>query len=108
MNKIIVDEEFKNKTNDKDINISLVFEKTPFYAESGGQVGDCGFVYDETDKLVAEISDTKVFNKIFVHYIGKLHSNLYSEKNYKLLIDVARREKKLEIIIPLHIYFINH
>ena len=45
------------------------------------------------DQLVAEISDTKVFNKIYVHYVGRLHSNLHSEKNYKLLIDVARREK---------------
>ncbi len=93
LNKIIIDDKFKKKTNNKDINISLVFEKTPFYAESGGQVGDCGFIYDEMDQLVAEISDTKVFNKIYVHYIGRLHSNLHSEKNYKLLIDVARREK---------------
>ena len=93
LKKIIIDDEYKNKTNNKDTNISLVFEKTPFYAESGGQVGDCGLIYDEMDKLVAEISDTKVFNKIYVHYIGRLYLNLYSEKNYKLKIDVARREK---------------
>jgi len=93
LNKIIIGDEFKNKTSNKDTNISLVFEKTPFYAESGGQVGDSGFIYDEMDKLVAEISDTKVFDKIYVHFIGRLHSNLHSEKNYKLIIDVARREK---------------
>ena len=93
LNKIIINDEFRNQANIKDVNISLVFEKTPFYAESGGQVGDCGFIYDENKELVAEISDTKVFNKIYVHYIGKLHSNLQSDKNYKLVIDIERREK---------------
>ena len=52
----------------------IVLAKTPFYAEMGGQVGDCGTlsVGDET----IEIYDTKRENGIGVHLTKKLPSNV--------------------------------
>ncbi|RFZ94564.1 alanine--tRNA ligase [Mucilaginibacter conchicola] len=51
----------------------LVLAETPFYAESGGQVGDTGVIttewYDETKgNLTFEVTDTKKENGLIIHY----------------------------------------
>jgi len=47
-----------------------IFEKTPFYAEGGGQVGDTGNLYTSEKKLVGKITDTKKLDgNIFLHYL---------------------------------------
>ncbi len=45
----------------------LVLDKTPFYAESGGQVGDTGWLKDKSGKVLALISDTQKEDKAIVH-----------------------------------------
>lgn len=52
----------------------LVFDRTPFYAESGGQVGDTGFIQQGNEKL--SIIDTKKENELIVHFADKLPSDL--------------------------------
>ncbi len=52
----------------------LVFDRTPFYAESGGQVGDTGFIKQGNEKL--SIIDTKKENELIVHFSDKLPSDL--------------------------------
>lgn len=49
--------------------IMLIFDKTPFYAESGGQVGDKGVILSANDKFDIKINDvTKSTGGLFVHH----------------------------------------
>jgi alanyl-tRNA synthetase len=50
----------------------IILERTPFYAESGGQVGDIGVISIGEDTLF-EVSDTQKQNDVFLH-IGHLRS----------------------------------
>jgi alanyl-tRNA synthetase len=48
----------------------VVLDKTPFYAESGGQVGDTGELIAGTDRI--KIIDTKKENDVVIHFAEKL------------------------------------
>lgn len=45
----------------------IILTKTPFYAESGGQIGDKGVI--QTDKFKAEVKDTVKKAEVFVHQV---------------------------------------
>jgi len=64
----------KLKQKNKEV-FQLVFDKTPFYAESGGQVGDIGYFESGGEKI--SIFDTKKENELIVHFTEKLPSNLH-------------------------------
>jgi alanyl-tRNA synthetase len=51
----------------------LVLDQTPFYAESGGQVGDTGVLESINEKVI--ITDTKKENGIFIHFTDRLPEN---------------------------------
>ncbi|HRH63470.1 MAG TPA: alanine--tRNA ligase [Bacteroidia bacterium] len=65
----------------------FVLSKTPFYAESGGQVGDTGIL--EIDGESIEITDTKKENGIIIHFGSKLP--LHPEGDVLAKINVSKR-----------------
>ncbi|PVA08251.1 alanine--tRNA ligase [Thalassorhabdomicrobium marinisediminis] len=69
--------------------VTLVFNQTPFYAESGGQVGDAGRM--KTDTGVAEITDTKKVGGLFLHMATVTEGTLQRGQGAELAVDHDRR-----------------
>jgi len=66
----------KIKSKDKE-QYQIVLEQTPFYAESGGQVGDTGNLYIRGNQI--QIVDTKKENDLIVHFADEISDNLEGE-----------------------------
>ncbi len=76
----------KVKAKDKEF-FQLVFDQTPFYAESGGQAGDKGTIVCGDEKIY--ITDTKKENNLTVHLANSLPTNV--EGVFTLTVDAQKR-----------------
>lgn len=68
--------------------IHLVLDKTPFYPEGGGQIGDTGFLTVGGEKIA--VLDTKKENNLVIHIVAQLPED--PQATVKATIDVAKRK----------------
>ena len=68
--------------------IQLVFDRTPFYGEMGGQVGDTGYIESESGERI-KIVDTVKENNLTIHIAEKLPSDCSG--SFRLVVDAKRR-----------------
>ena len=71
--------------------VDIVLDKTPFYAECGGQVGDSGII--ESENLKAEVLTTFKVNHLFVHRCQILNGEVIIGDSVFASIDAARRSE---------------
>ncbi len=64
---------YRKVSRKKETFFEVVLDKTPFYAESGGQVGDTGLLVSENETL--HVKDVKNENNLRVHYVAEEPKN---------------------------------
>ncbi len=69
--------------------VQIVVNQTPFYAESGGQVGDAGYL--RTDTGLAQITDTRKAAGVFLHVATVTEGTVLKGQPAKLEVDHKRR-----------------
>ncbi|MCA3485693.1 MAG: alanine--tRNA ligase [Rhodobacter sp.] len=71
--------------------VQIVVNQTPFYAESGGQVGDAGVI--RTDTGSAQITDTRKSAGIFIHIAQVTDGTILKGQPARLEVDHHRRTR---------------
>jgi len=59
--------------------LELITDKTSFYPEKGGQIGDKGFL--ENEKVKIKVFNTQIDEKGFIYHIGKIEKGVISDLN---------------------------
>ncbi len=77
------------ETLDGEGYVDVVLDKTPFYAECGGQVGDSGVIENESMKL--EVLTTFKVNKLFVHRCELVNGEIEIGASVEATVDRERR-----------------
>jgi alanyl-tRNA synthetase len=77
----------KVKSKNKEF-FQLVLDRTPFYAESGGQAGDKGWLLSVNDKI--NILDTKKENNLIIHIVEELPADV--SKIFTVKVDEEKRK----------------
>ncbi|KRN42104.1 alanyl-tRNA synthetase [Lactobacillus acetotolerans DSM 20749 = JCM 3825] len=86
---IVVDDKLVDTADGE--HAALIFDKTPFYAERGGQVADHGNIYNQDGELVAKVTDVQhAPNDQNLHFVD-IVLPLKKGQEYVLKIDQKRR-----------------
>ena len=86
---IVVDDKLVDKADGE--HATLIFDKTPFYAERGGQVADHGEILNQNGELVARVTDVQhAPNDQNLHFVDVILP-LEKGQEYVLKVDQKRR-----------------
>ena len=69
----------------------VILDRTPFYGESGGQVGDTGYIFSDSAKL--EVRDTTKAQGHHLHHVVVIEGELASGDEVKAAIDASLRTR---------------
>ncbi len=69
--------------------VQIVLNQTPFFAESGGQIGDTGVIKTETG--VAKVTDTKKVAGVYIHFATVAEGEIAKGQGAVLTVDHSRR-----------------
>lgn len=86
---LIKDGKISDSLEEGDI-AEIILDKTPFYAESGGQVGDTGIIKNEN--FEAEVLNTTKFNDLVIHKVQINTGEAKTGEKVSACIDEARRK----------------
>ena len=79
---------YRRVTSKGKTTYQLVFDQTPFYGNSGGQIGDTGYIESANEKV--DIIATEKENGLIIHIVAKLPENLEAE--FTAVVDSAKRQ----------------
>ena len=69
--------------------VEIILSSTPFYGESGGQVGDKGII--KAEGLRAEVTNTKKSNNLIIHIAGVKKGIIKTGMSVRASVDESRR-----------------
>jgi alanyl-tRNA synthetase len=69
--------------------VEIILDRTPFYAESGGQLADLGILENDDARLI--VLDVKKHEGLHIHKVRSLSGTIQSGAKIKALVDKARR-----------------
>ena len=68
----------------------VVLDRTPFYAESGGQVGDKGYLYFDTGQF--RVQDTQSHGKVVLHIGEVVSGRLKADMHVRCEVNASRKD----------------
>ena len=87
--QVIIHQNVKIKEGYKGQKVIVITDKTPFYAESGGQVGDTGWIGNHQNKVI----DTKILTREIIGHFLTINTKIKNNQMIKLTIDKNKRKK---------------
>lgn len=79
---------YRRVTSKGKTTYQLVFDQTPFYGNSGGQIGDTGYIDNGEEKI--DIIATEKENGLIIHVATKLPENLEAE--FTAVVNAEKRQ----------------
>src|SRR5680860_445754 len=79
---------FRKVAGQKGEQFQIVLDKTPFYPEGGGQVGDKGYLKSAEGEMI-KITDTKKENNLIIHFTKNLPKD--SAATFRAVVDSKKR-----------------
>ncbi|MDG4945961.1 alanine--tRNA ligase [Weeksellaceae bacterium KMM 9713] len=90
---------YRKVENNKGEFYQIVLDQTPFYAESGGQIGDSGFLIAGDEKV--EVLDTKKENNLIIHItkdLPEVKEGLTAKVNVKRRNDIMKNHSATHLL----------